>query len=273
MKAPDRAWDEEDGPPPHPAGTPLAPGYAVVGHVRRGEDLDVYDIWSDERGCACVAKTLRPDRLASWGARRALMREGRLLLRLTHPHIVRAYALVARPTPVLVLETLTGATLARLIADHHRLPVADAAHLGLHLCSAIGYLHRHNVLHLDLKPSNIMSDRGIAKVLDLSIARAPGPGRRGVGTPQYLSPEQECGRAFGPATDIWGIGIVLFEALTGDRPRADGGPDARQRDTVRRHRRVPAPVATAVDRCLARDPADRPTIAELHTMLALVVAP
>jgi len=106
--------EEDDGPPPLRAGEFLAPSYRVVGHLRRGRDLDVYDLWSEERTARCVGKTVRPDRVEDQTVRRRLLREGRLLARLTHPHIVRAYETVSQPQPIVVLETLPGETLAHL---------------------------------------------------------------------------------------------------------------------------------------------------------------
>jgi serine/threonine protein kinase len=113
----DRVYD--DGPPAHPPGHLLAPGYQVIEHVRRGEDLDCYEAWSSQRYCRCFIKTLRPDCASDPSARRHLQREARLLLSLTHPHLVRAYEYVkpdsAQP-PLLVLENLTGATLVGICA-------------------------------------------------------------------------------------------------------------------------------------------------------------
>ena len=259
--------DEEDGPPPLGVGECPPPGYRVVGHLRRGEDLDAYDLWSEERACRCVGKALRPDRLGKASARRRLLREGRLLLRLTHPHIVRAYETLTEPTPVVILETLPGETLSHLIERlRRRLPIADLAHLGLHLCSATQYLHRYGVLHLDLKPSNIIANHGIAKVLDLSIARPPGRTRGGIGTAGYMAPEQARGGRLGPYTDVWGIGAVLYAAATGEEPCAteDTTTGARQLerlpDPIRRHRRVPARLCALGGRCLDADPGRRPTV-------------
>jgi eukaryotic-like serine/threonine-protein kinase len=111
---------------------------------------------------------------------------------------VRAYEKIEQPHPVLVLETLTGANLAYLIDNSRRhLPLSDIVHLGLHLCSAIHYLHRRDILHPGLKPSNIVSERQLAKVLDLSVARLPGKRVKGVGTKNYMSPEQARGDALG----------------------------------------------------------------------------
>jgi eukaryotic-like serine/threonine-protein kinase len=272
-----RSSDEpEDGPPPLAADRPLAPGYRVVAHLRRGEDLDVYDIWSEERACRCIAKVLRPDRGGERDARRRLLDEGRLLLRLTHPHIVRAYELQREPVPLLILETLPGETLAHLIDRLGRLPIRDAAHLGLHLCSAIGYLHRQGALHLDLKPSNVVASHGLAKVLDLSLARRPGRAGAGIGTPGYMAPEQVHGGDLGPATDVWGIGALLFEALTGQEPGevddADGGNQTdRPPEPIRRLRRLPADLAALVDACLDRTPDRRPPVAALSRGLARFV--
>ena len=266
--------DEYDVSPRWSAGELIAPGYEVIAHLHQSDDLDVYDVLSEERNCRCIAKVLRQDRLDYRRARRRLLYEGRLLQRFTHPHIVRAYETLTRPDPVLILETLTGATLEHLLDERRqRLALVDVVFLGLHLCSAMHYLHRHGILHLDLKPSNIVSDRGMAKVLDLSIARSPGRGSRGLGTPQYMSPEQARGDFLSEATDVWGIGVVLFEAATGRRAFDSSDTEAeyeqleRRAEPVRSLRRVPAAFATAVDSCLDPDPARRPTVDELYAIL------
>ena len=122
-----------------------------------------------------------------------------------------------------MLETLTGETLSHLIHRLRRRPAADdLALLGLHLCSAMHYLHGQGLLHLDVKPSNIVVDCRRAKVLDLSIARAPGPAPAGIGTFCYLAPEQARGGTLSPAADVWGIGITMYEAATGDVPFDSG---------------------------------------------------
>ncbi len=276
--------EREDGPPPFAEGAEVAPGYAVLAHLRRGTDLDVYDVWSEERGCRCVAKTLRPDRLGHPSARRRLIHEGDLLLRLTHPHIVRAYDLLRGEAPVLVLETLPGETLAHLIdRNGRRLAAAEVALLGRHLCSAVGYLHRQGILHLDLKPSNIIATGGLARVLDLSLARPPGPVKPGLGTLGYMAPEQARGGEVGPAADAGGIGTVLYEVATGERAWTtddlDGSTDASfaagelvvpPPPPVRRHRLLPPTLAQAIDATLALDPSARPSVPALDEALAKV---
>lgn len=210
--------------------------------------------------------------------------------------IVRHYETLKEPQPNLILETLTGETLSHIIdTGYRRLPLSDAVHLGLHLCSAIHYLHGHGILHLDIKPSNIVSERGIAKILDLSIAHPPKRTRKGAGTKQYMAPEQVRGELVDPATDVWGIGTTLYEAATAELPfnaghetedhsedvtgnpageptRTDTDLDAyeqllRRAEPVRTHRRLPVAFANAVDACLEPDPARRPTLAELTRIL------
>jgi serine/threonine protein kinase len=259
-------------PAPLLPGTSIGPGYAVEEHLSRSNVLDVYDAWDEERECRCVVKTLRPDRLADRGARRALLAEGALLERLTHPGIVRGYATLRQPRPLVAMETLTGETLAHLVDRRARpLGARELAFLGLQLSSAVGYLHRHGVVHLDLKPSNIVAEAGRAKLIDLSIAKAPGRLKAGTGTWCYMSPEQARGGLVGPPADVWGIGVVLWEAACGDTPFGDGEIEYPQLDLrapgLRTRRRLPGALARAVDRCLDPDPAARPALAELRDAL------
>jgi eukaryotic-like serine/threonine-protein kinase len=274
-------------------GDRVAPGYEVIEHLRRGRHLDVYDVWSEERACRCIVKALRPDQVGREGPTRRLLEEGRLLREATHPHIVRAYDVLEQPVPMVVMETLSGETLGHMIEVREvELSTGEIAQLGLHLCSAIRYLHAQGVLHLDLKPSNVIAECGRAKLLDLSVARPPGPAHAGIGTFCYMAPEQARGGELGPAADVWGIGVVLFEAATGepafDDPEAgdDDDPDLDYGDSVSetadeadypqlmgRARRIddlrplPAELADLVAACLDPDPARRPSVEELMRAL------
>jgi serine/threonine protein kinase len=262
--------------------------YELIDHLHRSRGFDVYDAWSGERRCRCVIKTPRPDRLDDAVLLRRLEREGRLLYELTHPHILRGYELLPAPVPAVVTETLRGETISHLLEGSRRLSAAEAAVLGLQLCSAIEYLHENGHLHLDLKPSNVVVDAGRAIVIDLSIAQPPGLGPAGLGTWCYLAPEQASGALLGPAADVWGIGAVLFEGLTGQAPFGDDEDEASGEFTtddaepadypqlearaprIRTLRRVPSSLANAIDACFEPDPARRPSVAELSAELETV---
>ncbi len=263
-----------------PPGEEVLPGYPVVALLARGRRVDTYDVLSSERDCRCVVKILRPDRRTDQRVRDAVVQEGRLVRELTHPHLVRGYEVHEEP-PAMVLETLGGATLAA-VGDDGPLAVADVSLLGLQLVSALSYLHGRGWLHLDVKPANIVIDGGRAVLIDLSLAGRPGVGRGGAGTRGYLAPEQARGVGLGPATDVWGLGITLVEALTELMPYGDEATwDSRRRIPVL-HRRaarlprrlladvpgLPGETATALRACLAEDPDGRPTLAELRACLA-----
>jgi eukaryotic-like serine/threonine-protein kinase len=129
-------------------------------------------------------------------------------------------------------------------------------------------------VHLDLKPSNIVAESGRAKLLDLSIARRPGRAKAGVGTWCYMAPEQARGGQVGAPADVWGIGVVLWEAACGDTPFADEAIEYPQLEhrapPLRERRRVPRALADAVDRCLEPNAGERPSLEELRGALEAV---
>jgi eukaryotic-like serine/threonine-protein kinase len=246
----------------------LPPGYRMVRLLSRNLDYDVRLVHSLERDCLCVAKSVRAFRLDEPAVGVRLLAEGELLLRLGHPHLVRAYDVMCTPRPTVVLEVLPGHTLSRLIHDRDvGLGSLDLARLGSQLCSAVGYLHRSGYLHLDLKPSNLVVAGGLLKVLDLGLARVPGPSPAGHGTPEYLAPEQARGDDVSAATDVWGVGGVLYRAATRRRPF----PEAERSQTFPQlHRRVepigrrlPRRLTDLVTACLDPVPAARPGVDEV----------
>jgi serine/threonine protein kinase len=252
------------------AGREITPGTTLIAHLHRSGALDVYDAFSEPRACRVIVKTLRPDRLRDPVRRGALLQEGRLLLRLSHPHIVRAYEVHDGARPAIVMETLTGRTLEHLIATSRRpLGARELANLGIHLAAALHHLHGHGFLHLDLKPSNVVAEGGRAKVIDLSHARRPGRMTAGNGTWCYMAPEQARGGSVDAAADVWGLGVVLYAAATGSNPLADiadrldvDDPQLHARLPPLRSRRprLPAALAALVDACLEPEPAARPPL-------------
>jgi len=259
-------------------GAELVPGYKVVQLMRRGGRLDTYDAHSVERDCRCVVKVVRPDREDEEHCQAALVREGSLLRDLAHPNLVRVYDVIEEPRPAVVMETLTGATLAAVI-EESTLGAVDAALLGRQLTSALSYLHGQDWLHLDVKPSNVVVQAGQAILIDLSLATRPGDGRPHAGTYGYLAPEQITGRDLSPATDVFGLGVTLAEALTGDLPYGEeerwaGGTSPRRTAWFFRRRlaKQPGALTELISACIDPDPARRPSLAALRAALDTVAA-
>lgn len=283
----DLAGDEPDDVPVLAAGTEIAPGYRVVEHLRRGAALDVYAVFSEERLCSCVAKTIRPDRADVQRVRDRLAQEGYLLQTLVHPLLLRGLATFVEPELVIIVETIPGPTLEEIIEERaRRLPAADLCHLGSQITAATHYLHASGYLHLDIRPSNIVGHGGIAKLIDLSLARPPGPVPRGFGSHLQMSPEQARGGHVTEAADTWAIGGTLYEAAAGIAPfDAHDAEDAEVLDRngylqlrrpappLRRFgRRLPSGLTAVIEACLHEDPQRRPSTHGLWTALQEVLA-
>jgi len=240
------------------------PGYRVIEHLSRTRRYDTYEVWSDDRACSCVAKVIREDRRDEAHVREALIDEATRLIGLVHPHIVRGYELIVQPEVALVMETLDGETVAHLVDRHPEgLPAADVAWLGIHLSSALRYLHARNLLHLDVKPANVVAEGGRAKLIDLSLARPPGRYEPGVGTWCYLAPEQDEGDELGPPADVWGVGMTLYEAATGDE--VEGRPPSARG-------RTDDGLARLIDACLEPAPSDRPELDDVMRRLSPIAS-
>ena len=151
--------------------------------------------------------------------------EARALARLSHPHIVQVYDFFeANGRIFMVLERVAGGDLARKIERHGRHEVAAATNLAAKMAGALGYAHDQGIVHRDLKPSNVLlTEDGVPKVTDFGlakIARASTLTQEGaiLGSPLYMSPEQAAGRPADARSDIYALGITLYELLTGQTP-------------------------------------------------------
>jgi serine/threonine protein kinase len=234
-------------------------GYETIAHLNRSNRYDTYEVWSEERLCSCVAKRARPD--APKRTTAALRLEAERLIELCHPHIVRGYELV---DDTLIMETLDGETVAHLIASK-RLETDEVAWLGLQTASALQYLHGQGLLHLDVKPGNLIATGGRAVLIDLSMARPPGRYKRGLGTWCNLSPEQARGDELTAAADVWGLGTVLLEAALGRPAFPQEEPEYPQ--LVHAPPAVDGPLGDVIAACLAFAPEDRPTLPDLAAAL------
>lgn len=215
-----------------------------------------------------VAKLLRPHQAKVPAARAHLEREGLLALRLRHPHLAHGYALcLDGQYPHLLLEYAEGPTLRRLVRRHGPLAPEQWLPLAAHLASVLQYLHNEEVVHLDVKPANVVV--GLApRLVDLGIARsfeAAARLRDPIGSEAWMAPEQcdpTAAGGVGPAADVWGLGATLHYALAGEPPFPRRLPDGPFPQLEGPPRPLPAHVPGAmrelVTWMLRADPRERP---------------
>lgn len=171
-------------------------------------------------------KLLREDFIDDPAFRVNFLNEARAAANLTHPNIVTIYDFGHEESRYyIVMELVVGTDLKSYIRRRMILPIAEAINLMTQICAGVGYAHRAGLVHCDLKPQNILiSPDGIAKITDFGIARAltymnPEEYTEIVwGSPQYFSPEQASGDMPSPASDVYSLGVVLYEMLTGRLP-------------------------------------------------------
>jgi eukaryotic-like serine/threonine-protein kinase len=261
-------------------GDAIARGRTVLQPLGGGSRYEVFLVWDDHRLAVLVAKVLRPELAADPAALRELAREGEALARLAHPVLVRGFDVVAGGRfPHLLMEHLEGPTLCDLIARDGALPLEQVLPLGLHVASALHYLEAERMVHLDVKPDNVVMGAP-PRLIDLSVARsveAAGRLRRPVGTDGYMAPEQ-CDAAFGPVgppADVFGLAATLHHAVSGTRPFPRDG-DQRfpqlEREPAPLPRGVPGELAALLRAGLSRCAAVRPTAAEFAGGLEPLVA-
>ncbi|WP_043731253.1 serine/threonine-protein kinase [Nocardia asiatica] len=186
--------------------------------------------------------------------------------------------------PFLVMEFVEGDTFENLLARHGPLPIGVVAALGAQVAAVLAATHRHRIYHRDLKPSNLMlCHNGTVKVLDFGLAVAPDSGRsrytstgQTIGTPAFMAPEQIEAREVTPQTDLYALGLILHELLTGDRVMAGDNPFtvwtnqvSRPAPDIRAERpEIPADLAGAVMCMLEKKPESRPASAGIvHAVL------
>ena len=268
-----RSWSFDEG-------DEIAPGRHAVRLLGGGHRYEAYLAWDDLMRSLVVAKVLRPGQAEDDGARAILAHEARLLERLAHPLLVRSFGGSADGShPHLVLEFVEGPRLSTLIR-RFGVVLEQALPLALNVSSALHYLAGRGVVHLDVKPRNLIM-AGAPRLIDLSVARELdrlGELRTPVGTDAYMGPEQCEPERFGDigtASDVWGLGVTLFEALTGElpypRPRPDLPYPQLANELEPPGRNVPNTLQVLLLACLERDPANRPSAAQVGDALEPLV--
>lgn len=197
----------------------------VIGHLARGRANELYQVWSNRHWCALTAKVVAPEHSRKGHIPAALRKEERVLARVRHPNIVQVFGTGdAEGRHYLLMEYLAGPSLFDVLESlpRRRLHVPDAVRAVMHVGAAIHYLHRCGWLYRDLKPGNVHLREGIPVLLDFDVVwplgkEARRPGDR-LGTAPYMAPEQVLREPLTTATDVYGLGALLYELLTGKWP-------------------------------------------------------
>jgi serine/threonine protein kinase len=267
-------------------GEEFVAGRHALRRLGGGHRYEAYLAWDERLHAVVVTKLVRPHLVEEPHTLDALAAEARILDRIDHPVIVRSFgAALQGQRPHLVLEHLEGPRLSTLVRKFGPLPPDQLIPLALEVCSALHYLAAEGVVHLDVKPSNVILGAP-PRLIDLSVARSIEDCAgldRAIGTDAYMAPEQ-CDPVglgpVGPPADVFGLGVTLYRAATGERPFPPGSgeasrPEARWPQLVTEpiplDGRAPGPVARAIMACLDRDPALRPRPADLGERLEPVL--
>ncbi|MCL2726449.1 MAG: serine/threonine protein kinase [Polyangiaceae bacterium] len=263
---------------------------AVLGHGGMSETYKVQDLTA---GSIFVVKLLHRSLLHK---REFLEREARVLGRLDHPYIVKVFQLnytYPEGLPLIVMEYLDGIDLSKVLESVGRLELYDSLNIGSQVFLGANHGHVANLVHCDLKPSNIHLLRNVpgrqatVKLLDYGISKVQAEAKSKIfaGTPGYVSPEQALGEEIGPPSDVFSAGVVFFEMTTGRRPFHEYGTSFEAMIKTARLRapslgtfgKYPKRVVRLADAFLELDPRNRPSAgeggAELRVELRMMSPP
>ncbi|MBV9923107.1 MAG: Stk1 family PASTA domain-containing Ser/Thr kinase, partial [Pseudonocardia sp.] len=258
-------------------------GYGGMSEVHRGLDTRL--------GRDVAVKVLRADLARDPQFQMRFRREAQNAAALNHPAIVAVYDTGEvqgefGPLPYIVMEYVDGQTLREIVKTQGPMSQQQVLDVMADVCAALDFSHRHQIIHRDVKPANIMINRaGAVKVMDFGIARALGEGQNVtqtaavIGTAQYLSPEQARGEPVDARSDVYAAGCVLYELLTGEPPFTGDTPVAVAYQHVREDPKSPSEVNPAVPpqldavvlKALSKNPANRyQSAAEMRSDLVRV---
>ncbi|HKQ41282.1 MAG TPA: Stk1 family PASTA domain-containing Ser/Thr kinase [Pseudonocardia sp.] len=258
-------------------------GFGGMSEVHRGLDTRL--------GRDVAVKVLRADLARDPQFQMRFRREAQNAAALNHPAIVAVYDTGDvqsdfGPLPYIVMEYVDGQTLREIVKTTGPMSQQQVLDVMADVCAALDFSHRHQIIHRDVKPANIMINRaGAVKVMDFGIARALGEGQNVtqtaavIGTAQYLSPEQARGEAVDARSDVYAAGCVLYELLTGEPPFTGDSPVAVAYQHVREDPKSPSEVNSAVPpaldaivlKALSKNPANRyQSAAEMRSDLVRV---
>lgn len=262
-------------------GQTLLNQFRVDAFVASGGMGAVYRVWDLKRNVPLAMKVLHADLAEDPSILKRFQREARALKKLTHPNIVQFYGLNQTSDFFFLLERyIDGATLKDILRNKRGpLPLEEALIYFTSICAALGFAHHSGVVHCDIKPANVMVDRGGNIYLtDFGIARhaeSTVTSFAGAGTPAYMAPEQIREEVVSPATDVYALGVMLFEMLTGQRPfrgsergTEQGGHTANERiryahlhlqppDPRELNPSIPIDLTAVISKAMAKSPSER----------------
>jgi serine/threonine-protein kinase len=258
----------------------LAGRYRLLSQLGTGGMSIVWQGFDELLHREVAVKVLKPEFAGDRELRTRILREAQMVAPLSHPHIAEVYDYGEAPSgSYVVMERVHGVPFADRLRDG---PVTwqEAVAVGSEVASAMAAAHRHGVVHRDIKPANVMVTETGVKVIDFGISAVVGEAEtdeRGqlLGTLSYMAPERLSGRRAGTAGDVYSLGLMLYRAIAGELP----WPTASIAEALaihaqpvthllRRPAGVPSAVIGLLRECVQKDPACRPTMADLAELLA-----
>ena len=247
--------------------------YLVDNLVARSGMASIYRCTDARDGRTVAIKLPHPEMESDPVLFDRFQREADIGQQLDHPGIMKVLASGSKGRVYMVMEWVEGRLLREILSEEKKLPPDRATRIVVSICEALDYAHGHGVVHRDLKPENIMVDRGDRiKLIDFGIAGQTGARRltfaklsQVMGTPDYISPEQVKGRRGDGRSDIYALGIILYEMLTGKTPFTGDNPFAIMNDRLLNNPIPPREIDPSISpvlqeilyRAIERDPKNR----------------
>ncbi|HUJ57056.1 MAG TPA: serine/threonine-protein kinase [Kofleriaceae bacterium] len=255
----------------------------ILEEVASGGMAVVYRAIQDPLGRTVAIKALKTSAAQEENVVTRFEREAKSLANLQHENIIHVYDYISeRGAMFIVMEYVQGIDLYDLLEKCGRLPYDVAAIVAMQIARALDYVHYRGIVHRDIKPANVMITRtGGVKVMDFGIARDTSFGDlteagTGIGTPAYMSPEQVLGDKLDARSDIFSLGVVLYQMVTGSKPFVeDEKKSAMHKIRLEKHASartlnpdIPRELSNIIDKCLEKQPRDRWRSAQ-HVVMAL----